>query len=552
MYRTPNPSIILFSGLFTLPFTLTAQRLVLNDTTLIQSAGLFVSEMELISGTRCIMTGSAFDFDQNTPDAGYIASVYLDSCDWAQGQFVGWSRTISDTSHFHLNDSTYVRQDGSILGCTALDSGAVLACGSTGQNDRAGMVALLQADGDTVWTTSVRSLPGHAWFSDAQQAADGSIYCVGSVRDTLDMTDHLIARFTPGGELLWYRTIPLPETNDDARQCFVQGDTLIVFSFTGDIPSTDTINEGVVGVLRISSAGELLDSRRLAMPERFTYGKVMPDGSGGFFFCTAYLEPLESGMAECGVLHLNGALDTVGVPWKVSDLNGIDGSRGVGLAYDALSNTLFIGGAGPTGVGIFGSFVVAVPLAQPDAAWGRLVHDVPILFGGIGLTDDNMRVRLLVAQYGTGRTYVHSWDAATGDLGPAATCEWETYAWAPAIEPWEVVIAEAPMVLAEPVAEAYHGLTFAQHTWVADVCPAPPTPDACIVGIGRPVDIPLAQVWPNPVAPGELVRFAGRAQVYDALGRTIRTNVTQMAAPEQPGCYLVVMGGRRSVLVVQE
>ena len=71
------------------------------------------------------------------------------------------------------------------------------------------------------------------------------------------------------------------------------------------------------------------------------------------------------------------------------------------------------------------------------------------------------------------------------------------------------------------------------------------------VGLAAEAVVPTTVVWPNPVAPGELVRFANHAQVYDTLGRTIRTNVTQMAAPEQPGCYLVVTGERRSVLVVQ-
>lgn len=553
MRNIPTPFIALCGGLFTFPFALSAQRLVLTDTMLNQTAGLYVSEMELASGTIGLMTGTAYGFGgPGASGAGYVASVHLDSCDWAQGLFVGWSRTFSDTCSLYLGDTAYLRQDGSILGTTVLADGNILAFGSTGESDRAAMVALLQADGDTLWTTSVRSLPSDAWFADAEQATDGSIYCVGSLRDTLNLTDQFIARLTATGELLWTRTIAMPGSNDDARQCFAQGDTLVVFSFTGDLPGTDTINEGDISVLRVSSAGELLDSRVLALPTYFGYGRVIRVDDGSFFLCSSFAYPQEPGLAECGILHLSAELDTLEAPLKVSYLDDMDEVRSADLVYDDASGTLYIGGTGLTGVAEFGTFVVAAPLAQPSAAWGRLVQDNPILYGGIGLTDDNARVRTLISQFGTGRTYVHSWDSATGGLGPAAACEGITSTWTPSILPWEVEIADAPLVLSEPTTQAYHGLTVGEHNWVADVCPAPPPPDACSTGLLQSVESPAAQVWPNPAAPGELVRFAGRAQVYDALGRLIRTSVDHMAAPEQQGCYLVVTEPGSSLLVVRQ
>lgn len=549
-----NPSIVLGNVLLLFPLVLSAQRLELTDTTLNTTSWLFVSDMELDPGTGCIMSGTSLNFASPAdPGAGYIASVYLDSCDWAQGLFVKWSRTLSDTSLILVGDSNYVREDGSILGCTVLEDGTMLACGSVGHVDRSPMVALLEDDGDTAWTTAVLTIAAQVWFRDAQQAADGSIYCVGTLLDdSLSSYDPLIARFSATGELLWFCTVEFPGVYyDTGEQCFPQGDTLVVFCSTGEAVGPDSLNVGDISVLRFSSSGELLDSRLLDTPDHLTYGKVVRDGNGGFFLCTSYLPTLDSDGAECGILHLNAALDTVGVPMKASFLHDIDGFTRPGMVYDASSGKLFIGGAGETGVGTFCSFALGVPLAQPAAAWGRLVQDVPIFFGGMGLTDDNTRLRLLVSQIGSGRTYVHSWEAATGRLGQAATCEWETFTWNPAIEPWDVQIAEAPVVLSEPSAQGYHGLTFGDHTWIAEVCPDAPPPDACSVGQEQPAEAPTTHLWPNPAAPGELVRFAGQAQVYDALGRTIRTNVMQMAAPEQPGCYLVVTGERRAVLVVR-
>lgn len=554
MRSCPISTFTIAAILVAFPFTGSAQRLELNDTAHYFSGGVFITDMKLVSDAEFLLSGYAlYNFGPGVPGEGFVASVSIDTCEWADGLFVNWSRTFADTSHFQYMDSTYVRSEGTIRGCTPLGSGAILACGSSGPDDRDAMVALLDALGDTLWTTWVRSSAEDAWFTDAQQAPDGSIYCAGAVRDTLNTTDQLVARFSSAGELLWYRTIELPGTNDAARQCFVQGDTLLVFSAIGDVAATDTINETDIGVLRLTSAGELQDSRVLDMPDGFGYGEVVPDTDGGFFLCTGvYSDHQVFNAADCGLIHLDAELDTVGTPIRVVGLDDTDGGVKTGLVFDPASGNVFIGGTGATGVGTWGTFAVAVTTAGPEALWGRLVEDGQLLFGGIGLSDDASRVRSLSAQLGIGRTYMNAWDAATGSLGAAADCEFNTATWTPALAPLEVELLDAPVVLTTPLAQARHGMIYGEQYWLTDVCPAPPPANACSVGLPNTDRVPTVQVWPNPVAPGELVRFTGVAQLYDALGRTIRMNVTQMAAPEQPGCYLVVTGERRSVLIVRE
>ncbi len=127
----------------------------------------------------------------------------------------------------------------------------------------------------------------------------------------------------------------------------------MVFSAIGDVAGTDTINETDIGVLRISGAGELSDSRLLDSARwlRLRRGNSRY-AAGGFFLCTGvYSDNQMFNAADCGLIHLDADMDTVGTPMRVVGLNDVDDGVATGLVFDALSGNVFIGGTGRTGVG---------------------------------------------------------------------------------------------------------------------------------------------------------------------------------------------------------
>lgn len=538
-----------------LALPLSAQRLQLTENILHPTAGVYITDMDLVQGARGLMSGYASNnLGPGDPSVGFITSISLDTCTWADGDYVNWSRTLADTNHLRLGDSVYVRLDGTVRGCTAFGSPTLAVCGSTGWRDRDAMVAMLFAQGDTIWTTSLRASAGNAWFTQVQRGLDGTVYCVGSLRDSTNTTDVVFARFLSTGQLMWYRRLALPGTNDDGLQCLVNLDTLLVFSTIGDIPGTDTTNESDIAVLRISSAGDLIDGHVLDIPDDFGFGDVVRDGADGYFLCTSVHagNPLYNN-AACGLIHLDAQLDTVGEPIKVVGLDDVDrgSGKGTSLAFDPVTGVAYIGGAASTGLGSYATFVVAIAPAQAAGLWGRFVEDGHHLFGGIGLSDGAGSVRTLSAQLGSGTTYMNAWEAATGSLGASEDCGYINATWTPVLAPLPVQSPDDTLELTTPEVQVRHGLVFGTHTWQADVCPAPPPPNACSVGLSEPAASPGPLAWPNPAAPGEPVRFAGPASVYDAVGKLVRANAVRITAPEQPGCYVVVAGGRRTVLVVQ-
>ena len=538
MLKLPFSALVLLA----VPLFVSAQRTELHLSGYDTIGGVFATDLQMLSPADCLISGyGRGSMYPGAPSPGLLASVTGDQVNWSKA-FYG------DSSNYSIWDTTlFIGLAGTVQGTTLVaDSGILISGSAFSAGHGHAMLALLHPEnGDTLWTTLVRSDVVGPVFHDAVQAADGSFYSVGREGQDEDSSNAIVARFDIEGELLWYRTLSIPGADEVGMHCFARGDTLVMFCSV----DYDTLSSGI-SVARISSAGDLLSYQRLGSAEGYGFGAVATDGSSGFVLSThVKSDPVVYNTGTLGLLRLGHDLSMESPLWRIGALYEVDGGSVGGIVYDPPTDRAFVAGSVTLGVdGYDFPFALAFSFAGSGLLWARFIeanftHNI---LAGIQLTESPLGLHTF-SSLDFNRFVGHAMDTESGALALDPSCALGDWPWAmPVVTPLTVEWTVEAAVLTGPATTVAHGLTVHNAPFSSEVCLPLTLGGADNLSSAAPL------MYPNPVMPGVLVRFGEQADIYDALGRTIRTNVTQMAAPEQPGCYLVVTGERRAVLVVQE
>lgn len=129
--------------------------------------------------------------------------------------------------------SKYYEKGLQVNGSTLLPTGESIIVGPNrnpnGLTDA--FITKLDVSGNAIWSRSYDS-GQEEFFTDVDQAPDGSIYAVGNVR-VFGYLQTILCRFTNAGTLMWSKQEPLSFGSNIPTYICARGDSVIVFEQTG-------------------------------------------------------------------------------------------------------------------------------------------------------------------------------------------------------------------------------------------------------------------------------------------------------------------------------
>ncbi|MEL7159198.1 MAG: hypothetical protein AAFN92_00460, partial [Bacteroidota bacterium] len=215
----------------------------------------------------------------NEPGAGFMIATF-------QGNF----GSVDDAVFYRLDQNANTldsfgwgtnSEDEQPRRLLRLESGDFVFLGDVATTDQA-LIRCFTPTGETKWSRSFSTAPGtfHA-FQDGIEVSDGIVVVGFEARGGERNARTIVAKVSLAGELMWSYLIDHPRMLKDIFRTVAVGQNREIF-VTNSISGENQDND--VAILRLSSAGDLLDTKVLSGPHDEFLNVVQTTQSGNYLF----------------------------------------------------------------------------------------------------------------------------------------------------------------------------------------------------------------------------------------------------------------------------